>query len=1330
MALSVAQLSEHLIRSGLLPEEQIKASAQSVGGLTEESSAEGLAKQLVRDGRLTLFQAQLAINGKAAALVLGSYLILEKLGQGGMGQVYKARHRTMKREVALKVISAAVVKDETSLRRFQREVEAAAQLNHPNIVTAHDAGEHKGTHFLVMELVRGADLASTVKKSGPMKPAQAVHCVLQAARGLAYAHNNGIVHRDIKPANLLLDESGTIKILDMGLARFEEAGQDHASVAGLTGTGMLMGTIDYMSPEQAMDSKTADARSDIYSLGCTLYFLLTGQAVYVEDTVMKRIMAHQIAAIPRLPILNNSLQAMFEKMIAKKPEQRYQSAASLANDLQSWLTAIESDREKATAEMPLAGVGAWDVPEDVSFRGESEPQPGIAIQTRTETRPVEPQPETTPYGSVDQVTMVPSSAVTTSAKKPVSRQALKSSEMTEGSNGSPPSRRPGNKADNKPRISAGAPAGRGAGVSKSLGRWTLGKMLAVCGGGVFVVLMGVVMFRMTGKGGLETIAPLPDGTPEVSAVVSNADSKTAGAEQEPDKLPDSADLAALAIAETDQSPLHQNSDVPSSLQPKPDPPTDTAESVKLATEMPESATEPSTVVAASTASMAVSTLPDTASASESSRGEVISLAGTLAPSELRLKERSPGLPTFKSVLRPGQPLGEFAAVSSPGRVESIISWSIEPLQHRAMVQCLDVNVDGLIATGGSDNSVRIWTRDWQLLKVLPGHANAVCAVAFSPDGKSLASISSDRNALLALWNVDSGQLLANHALGHWFGQLAWLPDGQWIARAGRTGIEMINPWTGEKREADASVGLGMDIASSPDGSQLICTIQDDNPQLIDTLTQKPIRNIDAIIGGTAGTGGSCDWSKDGKWIVLSSLNRTCVLDTRSFQIRTEWPFGGFPKFSPDSTTLAVANTGKISFFSSMDWSLVREFPAHISYDSVWSTDGRQMLTSNGTYDARTGQPMAHPALSATSLVVSAVSSDGRRVATISNSRLRLWDGANGQLLNESPQDHSSPSQFIWQPQGSKVLKVISSRDPVPSPLTLIDGETGKTLNSPVVPPGMIWRAAWSSDGKRFASVGEDGSCRIWDADSATELQKLTHVDPVWWVQWSNDGTRVATGASSSVISVWDVATGKLLREFKTLSQPLRPPLSLPAADGPFGFMKGDTQLFYLVGDAGFEVLDLRSGQISSLGQVDHVGGNRQTAAWSKDFGLLGVYDGYKEFHLYAAGDTKPVTSIRYFSTPHWLADGKRLLGGDNWFTWLCGYDLRRKKRVGVLIPELGANSWAALSSDGHFVGSSDVTDQLVVVAMHRDGRLLTMTMEEFQTQFKWGNDPQKVRFLD
>jgi serine/threonine protein kinase/formylglycine-generating enzyme required for sulfatase activity len=337
MAITTAQLTEALEKTGLLTADRIKDCCETAALPLETTLPEVVAKQLVRSGHLTRFQAQLALSGKASSLVLGSYVVLEKIGQGGMGQVYKARHKTMKREVALKVISPAVVKDETSRRRFQREVEAAAQLNHPNIVTAHDAGEFKGTHYLVMEYIRGTDLSSLVKAQGAIGLASAVGYILQVARGLSFAHSQGIVHRDIKPANLLLDESGLVKILDMGLARFDDGENAVKADAGLTGTGMLMGTIDYMSPEQAMDSKNADARSDIYSLGCTLYFLTTGRAMFEADTIVKRLMAHQSAIIPKISHADQGLQQILEKMTAKQAEQRYASCEKLIAELQLWL---------------------------------------------------------------------------------------------------------------------------------------------------------------------------------------------------------------------------------------------------------------------------------------------------------------------------------------------------------------------------------------------------------------------------------------------------------------------------------------------------------------------------------------------------------------------------------------------------------------------------------------------------------------------------------------------------------------------------------------------------------------------------------------------------------------------------------------------------------------------------------------------------------------------------------------------------------------------------------------------------------------------------------
>ena len=350
MVVTAAQLSEQLQKAGLISGDHVQACCDSAGTDIQSIAPEKLAKQLVKDGRLTLFQAQLAVNGKTSSLIIGSYVVLEKLGQGGMGQVFKARHQTMKREVALKVISPTVVKNEASLKRFQREVEAAARLNHPNIVTAHDAGESRGTHYLVMEYIKGRDLSAVVKATGPLKIARAVECVLQTAQGLAYAHGRGIVHRDIKPANLLQDETGSIKILDMGLARFDEVGMDHGAAAGLTGTGVLMGTVDYMSPEQAMDSKTADARSDIYSLGCTLYFLMTGRPIFEDDTIVKRLMAHQGAAIPKLPSSDPILQSIFERMVAKKAGQRFGTTDLLVAELQHWL-----NQHRNSATIPTNG---------------------------------------------------------------------------------------------------------------------------------------------------------------------------------------------------------------------------------------------------------------------------------------------------------------------------------------------------------------------------------------------------------------------------------------------------------------------------------------------------------------------------------------------------------------------------------------------------------------------------------------------------------------------------------------------------------------------------------------------------------------------------------------------------------------------------------------------------------------------------------------------------------------------------------------------------------------------------------------------------------------
>ncbi len=329
------QFVRQLDDSALISADDVAALIDSLPAEKKPQDGEQLAKELVRLKKLTAYQAQQIYAGKGRTLVLGNYVILEKLGQGGMGLVLKAEHRRMERLVALKVLSPKVTKSPEAVRRFQREVKAAARLEHPNIVTAYDADEAGGTHFLVMQYVEGSDLSSIVKKSGPLPLDQALDCILQAARGLQYAHEHGVVHRDIKPANLLLDQRGTVKILDMGLARLDTPG---AQQDQLTDTGQIMGTVDYMAPEQAMSTKRADARADLYSLGVTLWYLLTGRPLYTGETAVEKLMAHQTKRIPSLreacPEVPPAMDAVFHRMVAKTPLDRYQAMAEVLAELE------------------------------------------------------------------------------------------------------------------------------------------------------------------------------------------------------------------------------------------------------------------------------------------------------------------------------------------------------------------------------------------------------------------------------------------------------------------------------------------------------------------------------------------------------------------------------------------------------------------------------------------------------------------------------------------------------------------------------------------------------------------------------------------------------------------------------------------------------------------------------------------------------------------------------------------------------------------------------------------------------------------------------------
>jgi serine/threonine protein kinase len=262
------------------------------------------------------------------------YRILVRLGTGGMGVVFKAEHRLMERLVALKVIHKHLIDRPTSVERFRQEVRAAARLTHPNIVTAYDADQAGEVHFLVMEFVEGQSLDRLLERQRSFSVRQACYLVQQAALGMQHAFERGMVHRDIKPANLLVTPAGQVKVVDFGLARFA---QERGPAGDITPSGTVLGTPDYIAPEQALDSRQADIRADIYSLGCTLYHLLAGRPPFSEGTVFYKLMAHRERA-PRpmtecRPDLPSGLAAVLERMLAKDPAQRYQTPADVAREL-------------------------------------------------------------------------------------------------------------------------------------------------------------------------------------------------------------------------------------------------------------------------------------------------------------------------------------------------------------------------------------------------------------------------------------------------------------------------------------------------------------------------------------------------------------------------------------------------------------------------------------------------------------------------------------------------------------------------------------------------------------------------------------------------------------------------------------------------------------------------------------------------------------------------------------------------------------------------------------------------------------------------------------
>ena len=336
MVISLLQFADFVKRSQLVEPSDVDDVVADLSA-TREPSAANVAERLVSSGKLTKFQAKLLLSGKHRGFIIkDKYKILDQVGSGGMGKVFLCEHLILRRRVALKTLNSSQLSDPSAVDRFMREARAIAALDDPNIIRVYDVERDGPSPLMVMEYVDGESLYDMVNSKGPLPVYQAALYISQTAQGLQHAGDVGIVHRDIKPSNLLVDKQGVVKILDMGLARFREP-EAADELTKKFDADSVLGTADFLAPEQAVDSTNVDGRADIYALGGTFHFLLTGKPPFEAPTVAEKLLAHQMKPPPSIDHVPVEVERIIRQMMAKKPDDRFQQPLEIVEALQPWL---------------------------------------------------------------------------------------------------------------------------------------------------------------------------------------------------------------------------------------------------------------------------------------------------------------------------------------------------------------------------------------------------------------------------------------------------------------------------------------------------------------------------------------------------------------------------------------------------------------------------------------------------------------------------------------------------------------------------------------------------------------------------------------------------------------------------------------------------------------------------------------------------------------------------------------------------------------------------------------------------------------------------------